>query len=331
VQVPATLASISRGNIITDSAHPFMISLAGVGAGPGGANFSDKAGGDPLTVGILIDMDARTCVIVNHDAPREGAIRLDGIPARCKLALQGPKHMIKARIVSADVPAGGVERGPAARYSKVPTRVSFGALLAAAAAESSGGGGGAGGGASVRAMLAKSRGDAKEELKGLLARHCDAACFKKVWKALKEEEVTSVAVLAVVDADEIADEHGLKLGPRGALHAAVASAREATGLDEHDDDDEGDVEEEEEVGDEDLDLGSDGVGAWSGRIFVVTQTVRHTRTHMHTCQLRGCSELVGVAVMCSCVHGLRVILSMFGARRASRSRSMSNHPTRSRT
>ena len=233
--VPATVVSMPSCHISHDEAWPYMVSVGGLGLGP--ARLVARSGGPAMTIGVFIDMEKRRAVLVNHARPQDGAVRFDGLPAGgVKVAVQGPKHVITARLTRAELPAGGVHAGKSARFSKTAgTAVAVPPARRAAAA--------------MAARVAEER----AALRALVAAECDSACFKRLWGMMKEEDVTSVRLLARVDADELAAEYALKAGPRGALRAAVRAAIRQGGADDDVEGDDDDDDDDAEGGAEDSD------------------------------------------------------------------------------
>ena len=101
---------------------PFLVSAFGVGLGP-----SKVAAAAPtvgiierygvrmfeMLIGILVDTAARQLVVVDHRAPSAGAIRIDGIPASCKIIIAGRHRRgasFSAAIKPFDMP-GQLQRG----------------------------------------------------------------------------------------------------------------------------------------------------------------------------------------------------------------------------
>jgi len=54
--------------------------------------------GQQLCAAPHIDASAHELTIVNHDHPRAGAVRFAGLPTRVCLAVQSPKHSMRATI-----------------------------------------------------------------------------------------------------------------------------------------------------------------------------------------------------------------------------------------
>ena len=92
---------IGGGQIVGDE---FLMRLIAVGLGPKHYLSSSTTGGTPMRVGILINMDAHEMTIVNHDDPKNGAVRFTNLPNCVCVALQGPKHGIKAKITQYAIP-----------------------------------------------------------------------------------------------------------------------------------------------------------------------------------------------------------------------------------
>jgi hypothetical protein len=231
--VPAAVVSMPSEHIHHDEAWPYMVPVGGIGLGPAGVMSPPSRTEPAMTIGVFIDMEKRRAVLVNHARPQDGAVRFDGLPAGgVKVAVQGPKHRITARLTRAELPAGGVHAGKGAQFSKTA-----GAAAAVSPARRAA--------AAVAARVAEER----AALKAIVAAECDSACFKRIWGMMKDEEVTSVRLLARVDADELAAEYALKAGPRGVLRAAVRAAIRQDGGDDYvegDDDAEEDGAEDSE-------------------------------------------------------------------------------------
>ena len=86
------------------------VSLMGIGTGVQGVAVSGTGGGDAIKIGIFLDVDARRALIIDHNKPTalDSAIAIGGIPVGGKIALQGPKHGLRANFLAALVsaPAG---------------------------------------------------------------------------------------------------------------------------------------------------------------------------------------------------------------------------------
>lgn len=113
--VPASRASMPESHL-DEEEYPFMVELRNVGYGPTGGGSRIEPGG---TVGIYVDPAKKQLVIVDHEKPKLGAIRIDfTLEPPYKVALQGPKHAIDATWSRKPLPAGGVDTSNAALLSR---------------------------------------------------------------------------------------------------------------------------------------------------------------------------------------------------------------------
>ena len=84
-----------------------FVSLMGIGGGDEARYIGSTGGSKSIRVGILVDCSARTAVFINHDNPASGAIRVKSLPKRgMKLCINAPKHVLEARFLNLQVPAG---------------------------------------------------------------------------------------------------------------------------------------------------------------------------------------------------------------------------------
>lgn len=138
--VPASYVS-------ADTLHdfPFVVSTMGVGGGAAKAMFNASVGAPAMTIGILIDADTRQVIIIDHNAPSVGAIRIDGLPGPVKVAMQYNKHDVTATLRLLDNPLTLALREKAEQFVKNGLEPHAAAATAGAPTGGGQGGGGAGG------------------------------------------------------------------------------------------------------------------------------------------------------------------------------------------
>ncbi len=105
--LPATMGTLPNKGLISDVAYPHMVSLKGIGeSGDSFAlvrNTHEEA--SELDIGIFIDVDHDTAVLLPHGAGLETAVRMDLSFTGRILALVGPKHYVSCRIRRCELPA----------------------------------------------------------------------------------------------------------------------------------------------------------------------------------------------------------------------------------